>query len=138
MYFNFEPEHNNVSTHEQLSPCFINFDLGIASFLSNARTALIAKFSREHETEADELGLRLAAMSCFDTKRGVEVYRKMEEAAVIDGTASKNHNFMSSHPPSVQRYENLQSLAETENFSQYSYCNTLQKRIARALKSRNS
>jgi len=111
--------------------------LGVASFLSSTREALVAAFSRANETEADELGLRLAAMSCFDTKRGIEVYRKMEEAAISDGTAS-DHNFMSTHPPSAERYENLLSLVETENFSKYSYCNTLQKRIARAFKSRSS
>ena len=90
-----------------------------------------------HETEADELGLRLAAMSCYDTRRGVEVYRKMQEEAVSNGTVSK-HNFMSSHPPSVERYDNLRRLVETENFSKYSYCNTLHKRIIRALKSKDS
>eukprot|EP00531_Pseudo-nitzschia_arenysensis_P010356 CAMPEP_0116117340 /NCGR_PEP_ID=MMETSP0329-20121206/1517_1 /TAXON_ID=697910 /ORGANISM="Pseudo-nitzschia arenysensis, Strain B593" /LENGTH=438 /DNA_ID=CAMNT_0003610891 /DNA_START=113 /DNA_END=1429 /DNA_ORIENTATION=- len=111
--------------------------LGVASFLSSAREALVAAFSRSNETEADELGLRLAAMSCYDTKRGIQVYRKMEKAAVSDGTAPQ-HSFMSSHPPSGERYEHLHSMVETENFSQYSYCNTLQKRIARALKSRES
>lgn len=110
--------------------------LGIASFLSSSREALVAAFSRTHETEADELGCKLAAMSCYDTKRGIEVFRKMQEAAESDGTASKQ-NLMSSHPPSQERYENLKMLAETQNFSEYSYCNTLQKRITRAFKSKD-
>ena len=104
--------------------------------MSSTRQALVAAFSRAHETEADELGLKLAAMSCYDTKRGVEVYRKMEEVAASDGHGSKQ-NFMSSHPPSAERYENLRALIETENYSEYSYCNTLQKRIARAFKSKD-
>lgn len=112
-----------------------DYALGIASFLSSTREALVAAFSRAHEKEADELGLKLAAMSCYDTKRGVEVFRKMEEVATRDGHGSK-HNFMSSHPPSVERYESLRALVETENFSEYSYCNSLQKRIARAFKSK--
>ena len=104
--------------------------------MSSTRQALVAAFSRAHETEADELGLKLAAMSCYDTKRGVEVFRKMEEVAACDGHGSKQ-NFMSSHPPSAERYENLRALIETENYSEYSYCNTLQKRIARAFKSKD-
>ena len=114
----------------------IDVFVGIASFLSSSRGALVAAFSRTHETEADELGCRLAAMSCYDTKRGIEVFRKMQEAADSDGTASKQ-NLMSSHPPSQERYENLKMLAETQNFSEYSYCNTLQKRITRAFKSKD-
>jgi len=109
--------------------------LGIASFLSSSREALVAAFSRAHETEADELGCRLAAMSCYDTRRGVQVYRKMQKAAVSDGTASKQ-NLMSSHPPSQERYDNLQNLVDTQNFLEYSDCNTLRKSIARALKSK--
>lgn len=110
--------------------------IGIASLLSSGREALVAAFSRAHETEADELGCKLAAMSCYDTRRGIEVYRKMQEATVNDGNALKQ-NFMSSHPPSQDRYHNLQSLVETQNFLEYSYCNTLKKRIARALKSKD-
>lgn len=114
----------------------IDIFVGIASFLSSSREALVAAFSRTHETEADELGCRLAAMSCYDTRRGIEVFRKMQEAAEFDGTASKQ-NLMSSHPPSQERYDNLQMLVETQNFSEYSYCNTLQKRITRAFKSKD-
>ena len=105
--------------------------VGVASFLSSSREALVAAFSRSHETEADELGCKLAAMSCYDTKRGVEVFRKMQEAAVNDGTESKQ-NLMASHPPSKERYDALQILVETQNCSEYSYCNTLRKRISRA------
>jgi len=107
--------------------------LGIASFLSKTREAVVASFSRTHEVEADELGCRLAAMACYDTRRGVEVFRKMQEEAVRTGNAS-NQNMMSSHPPSQERYNNLQLLAETQNFSNYSFCNTMRKRISRILK----
>ena len=109
---------------------------GVASFLSSSRQAVVAAFSRSHETEADELGCRLAAMSCYDTRRGAEVFRKMQEVAIDNGSASKQ-NFMSSHPPSQERYDNLQMLVETQNYSEYSCCNTLRKRIARAFKQKD-
>eukprot|EP00534_Pseudo-nitzschia_fraudulenta_P000998 CAMPEP_0201117586 /NCGR_PEP_ID=MMETSP0850-20130426/1551_1 /ASSEMBLY_ACC=CAM_ASM_000622 /TAXON_ID=183588 /ORGANISM="Pseudo-nitzschia fraudulenta, Strain WWA7" /LENGTH=394 /DNA_ID=CAMNT_0047382017 /DNA_START=303 /DNA_END=1487 /DNA_ORIENTATION=- len=107
--------------------------LGVASFLSTSREALVAALSRENELEADELGCRLAAMSCYDTGRGVEVFRKMQETHSGDSAASKL-NLISSHPTSQDRYENVQNLVETQNYSEYSYCNTLQKRIAHAFK----
>ncbi|VEU38723.1 unnamed protein product [Pseudo-nitzschia multistriata] len=106
--------------------------LGLASFLSNSREAVVASFSRAHEREADELGCRIAAMACYDTKRGIEVLRKMQEREHNSGTASQ-HNLKSSHPPSKERYDDLQALVETQNFSEYSYCNTLRRRINRAL-----
>ena len=103
--------------------------------MSNSREALVAAFSRTHEAEADELGCRLAAMSCYDTRRGIEVYRKMQDAAISDGSASKT-TLMATHPSSQERYDTLQRLIETENYSEYSYCNTLRKRIVRAFKSK--
>uniref|UniRef100_A0A7S1UWR7 Peptidase M48 domain-containing protein n=2 Tax=Grammatophora oceanica TaxID=210454 RepID=A0A7S1UWR7_9STRA len=41
------------------------------------RTALSASYSREHEREADALGLQLAARACFDTKKGAIVFQKL-------------------------------------------------------------
>ena len=38
-----------------------------------------ASNSRQNENEADELGIKLAAMSCFDTRRAAKVFAKMYE-----------------------------------------------------------
>jgi len=64
------------------------------------------------------------------------VYQKMQKVADSDGTAKKL-NIMSSHPSSQERYENLKMLVETENFSEYSYCNSLKKLLSRAFKSKD-
>jgi len=108
----------------------IDYVIGVASFLSSSRDAVIAAFSRSHETEADELGCKLAAMACFDTRKGANVFRRMQDDQLADGTAS-NQNLMASHPPSKERYEALQILVETQNCSEYSHCNTLRRRIRR-------
>jgi hypothetical protein len=42
-------------------------------------------------------------------------------------------DFMSTHPTSQSRYDALKTLTETQNYSQYSYCNTLGKKISRLL-----
>jgi predicted Zn-dependent protease len=102
--------------------------------LASSRDALVAAHSRSNETEADDIGCKLAAMSCYDTRRGAEVFRTMQEADEANGRAK--HDLMSSHPPSQERYETLRELTETENYEQFSYCNTLAKRITRAMASK--
>jgi Zn-dependent protease with chaperone function len=44
--------------------------LGLAAFFASSRDALLAAKMRSHETEADDMGCMLAAMCCYDTKRG--------------------------------------------------------------------
>jgi hypothetical protein len=58
----------------------------------------------------------------------------MQEADEEGGKSQ--YSLLSSHPPSQERYEALKVLAETNNYDQYSYCNTLGRRIARALASK--
>lgn len=103
--------------------------------MASSRDALVAAKSRSHETEADELGCKISAMSCYDTKRGAQVFRKMHEHDV-DNDAIRN-DFLATHPTSQDRYEKLQKLTDETNFSEYSYCTTLQRRIGRLLNKRN-
>jgi Zn-dependent protease with chaperone function len=105
--------------------------LGVAAFLSSTRDSLLAAHSRAHETEADELGCKLTAMACFDTKRGSNAFLKMHQHDVKHGADSKD--LMSSHPPSLERYEHLQEINAEENFAKYSYCSNLKTRLGRAL-----
>jgi len=53
--------------------------LGVASFLNSTREALVAAFSRAHETEADELGCTLAAMSCYEQDVGLKFIAKFKK-----------------------------------------------------------
>ena len=105
--------------------------LGFAGFLASTRDMLIAAHSRSHESEADELGCKLAAMACFDTKKGIKAIYNMHTHDTKHGSQSKD--LMSSHPPSIERYERLKELSESENTSKYSYCNSLRSQIGRAL-----
>lgn len=49
------------------------------SFIAYLRKVWFASHSREHEKEADELGIKLAAMSCFNTRRAAKVFAKMHD-----------------------------------------------------------
>ena len=129
--------------------------LGVAGFLASTRDWLLAAFSRENETEADELvsqclillslleflysagsytrfqGCKLAALACYDTIRGSKVFLRMHEFDEKIGQAKKD--VLSTHPPSKERYDNLVKLTQDENLSKYSQCQGLRNRLARAL-----
>ena len=137
--------------------------LFIMAALRYMRQIISASNSREHEEQADELGLKLAAMSCFDTRKGSKVMaslHEIKEAAEvpdqIDSTSTKSndklkddHNsdskkdkdgyvlssLIDSHPPTMLRYENLLKLSKEENPNKYSSrCNNTRRKFLRALK----
>eukprot|EP00339_Tiarina_fusa_P018498 CAMPEP_0117000704 /NCGR_PEP_ID=MMETSP0472-20121206/2956_1 /TAXON_ID=693140 ORGANISM="Tiarina fusus, Strain LIS" /NCGR_SAMPLE_ID=MMETSP0472 /ASSEMBLY_ACC=CAM_ASM_000603 /LENGTH=403 /DNA_ID=CAMNT_0004700483 /DNA_START=244 /DNA_END=1455 /DNA_ORIENTATION=- len=105
--------------------------LGIVGFLASSRDALVAMHSRSNEHEADELGCKLAAMACYDTTRGSEVFRKMHE--LDEKMGSSGNDLMSSHPPSKERYETLKERSKSENMTKHSHCHQLKGRVRRAL-----
>ena len=51
--------------------------LFVMTCINYIRNITSASNSRKHEKEADELGIQLAAMSCFDTRRAAKVFAKM-------------------------------------------------------------
>ncbi|WP_149193320.1 M48 family metallopeptidase [Luteimonas suaedae] len=63
-------------------------------------------YARKHETEADEVGLMLAAAACFDPQQAVPLWERMGAAA--GGQAPPE--FSSTHPNPGTRIQNLQSL----------------------------
>lgn len=101
--------------------------LGIAGFLASTREALTANTSRETETEADELGCTFAAMACYDTRSGSEVFNRMHEFDVKHG--HEHRDLMSSHPASKERYEFVKKMSEDVNPDQYAVCGMLQKKL---------
>lgn len=63
-------------------------------------------YARKHETEADEVGLMLAAAACFDPRESVPLWERM--GAASGGEAPPE--FSSTHPNPGTRIANLQSL----------------------------
>lgn len=104
------------------------------TMLGGLRNLLTRAHSRENEREADEMGIKVAAMACFDTKRGSEVFRKMHEFDVKSGkvdSASGSANLsdlLQTHPASKARYEFLLEASEEENMKKYedTTCNSIQ------------
>jgi len=112
--------------------------LAVITSIREIKSSLVAAHSRINENEADALGLKLTAMSCFDTERATEVFSKIaqSENEMTLGSKSENvdvgSNFqrrmmidtkkfmnMNSHPPTMQRYEALKVLSKQENADAY-------------------
>jgi len=63
-------------------------------------------YAREHETQADEVGLMLAAAACFNPQEAVPLWQRMSEAS--GGQAPPE--FSSTHPNPGTRIQNLTAL----------------------------
>ena len=80
---------------------------GITTNLANmAYESLVAtSFSRSDETEADRIGIELAARAGYDPRTGVALWEKMK----AQGGRSRSE-FTSTHPPEETRIKQIQAL----------------------------
>lgn len=84
--------------------------IGIWSFvfdyyLNKLRLAIEASYSRQHEDEADALGLVLLSLACFNMEKGSAVFYKLAEHE-----GYHNNSILSSHPSSQDRMKKLAQL----------------------------
>lgn len=63
-------------------------------------------YARKHESEADEVGLMLAAAACFDPRESVPLWERMGEAS----GGQTQPEFSSTHPNPGTRIQNLQAM----------------------------
>ncbi|MBB1471569.1 MULTISPECIES: M48 family metallopeptidase [unclassified Luteimonas] len=75
-------------------------------------------YARKHETEADVVGLMLAAAACYDPQEAVPLWERM--SASSGGEAPPE--FSSTHPNPGTRIENLQSLMPKAMEYQKRFC----------------
>lgn len=83
-----------------------NRDLYLLAY-NGVSTLGILKYSRDHENEADTIGLQYAARAGYDPRAAVSFWKKM---AAASGSASVP-KFLSTHPPTQERIENLGRLS---------------------------
>ncbi len=60
-------------------------------------------FSRDHETQADKIGLDLLVRACYDPREAPELWERMGEI----GNSQRPPEWMSTHPASETRAENF-------------------------------
>lgn len=83
-------------------------DLGGQLASAGAQLTLL-KFSREDETEADVVGMDLAARAGFDPRAGIALWRKMSEVA-----KGQPPQWLSTHPSHASRIDEIRrNLAKT-------------------------
>jgi predicted Zn-dependent protease len=90
-----------------LSQLFGWGDLG-GYLASGAARLTLLQFGREDESEADLIGMDLAARAGFDPRAGIVLWQKM--AAVSKGQAPR---WLSTHPPHTARMEDLRRSLQT-------------------------
>lgn len=107
--------------------------------LASIRHAMTTAYSREHEYEADKIGLEIAARACFDTNKGIAVIRKMHEFHVAAQPTVRNtrvSRVYDTHPPTLDRFDRLTEQAMVENYKKYKQCAN-KRRLNRRLSCRN-
>ncbi|MFT4249029.1 MAG: M48 family metallopeptidase [Pseudomonas sp.] len=75
-------------------------------------------YARSHETQADEVGLMLAAAACFDPRQAIPLWERMEQAS--GGQSAPE--FSSTHPDPGTRIQNLQALMPKALEYRQRYC----------------
>ena len=86
------------------------------SMLASVKRWASNAYSRESERQADSFGIKLAAMACYDTKRGIGVFKKMQ---ALDPPGVSFLTIELDHPPTEERYNWLVEASKEENASKY-------------------
>jgi predicted Zn-dependent protease len=88
-----------------VASAFFKVDPNVTNFIAkNGADLLTLKFSREDESEADLVGMELAARAGFDPRAGVSLWRKMAQA-----NKGAPPQFLSTHPSSNTRVQEIEA-----------------------------
>lgn len=79
---------------------------------------VLLPYARKHETQADYVGLMLAAAACFNPQEAIPLWERMSAAS----GASGQPEFASTHPNPGTRIQNLQSLMPKAMEYRAKYC----------------
>jgi predicted Zn-dependent protease len=90
----------------------------MAALGAGAQYGLILPYGRNHESQADEVGLMLAAAACYNPEEAIPLWERM--SAAHGGQAPPE--FASTHPNPANRIAHLQSLMARAKEFQAKYC----------------
>jgi predicted Zn-dependent protease len=79
---------------------------------------VLLPFSRKDESEADEIGLMLAAAACYNPEEAIPLWQRMEQ----QGNGQRQPEFMSTHPNPGNRIKRLQELMPRALAFRQKYC----------------
>jgi len=69
-----------------------------------SQIGIMLPFSRNHETEADKIGIKLMAIAGYDPDEAAKLWKRMKEYSGGAGPPQ----FLSTHPSTDERINNLQ------------------------------
>lgn len=78
--------------------------LALSAFGLGAQYGLLLPYSRNHELEADELGIYFMAMAGYDTNEAVDFWQRMAEQG-----GQRPPEFLSTHPSPENRINNIRN-----------------------------
>eukprot|EP00532_Pseudo-nitzschia_australis_P006699 CAMPEP_0168169348 /NCGR_PEP_ID=MMETSP0139_2-20121125/3590_1 /TAXON_ID=44445 /ORGANISM="Pseudo-nitzschia australis, Strain 10249 10 AB" /LENGTH=214 /DNA_ID=CAMNT_0008086761 /DNA_START=256 /DNA_END=901 /DNA_ORIENTATION=- len=126
---------HNLARHqgERISSSVVVSIIGAFSLLIDPSGSLLYFFapavrlfgqlpnSRIQESEADQIGMRLAAEACYDPEALSHVCRRTDKAGRDGNLANKPPEFLSSHPSDESRIKDMQKwlLEDRKIFNMY-------------------
>ncbi len=78
----------------------------LAAYGLGAQVGVLLPFSRKHELEADDWGLKFTAMAGYNPQEAINLWKRMEQAS----QGQKPPEFLSTHPSEGRRIEQLEKL----------------------------
>lgn len=87
---------------------------GVAGQIAGAATSLyFLKFSRNDESQADQLGHRYSLKQLYDVREMPNTFRTLERVSAASGGGGSGPSFLSTHPDPGQRVQKTQAWADT-------------------------
>ena len=90
----------------------------MAALGAGAQYGLILPYGRNHETQADEVGLMLAAAACYNPHEAIPLWQRMSQ---LEG-GRRPPEFASTHPDPANRIQHLQELMPKAEKYYAKYC----------------
>ena len=81
---------------------------------------VVLPYGRSHESQADEVGLMLAAAACYNPEEAVPLWERMSQL----GGGERPPEFASTHPDPANRIQHLQALMPQAKQFYQKYCST--------------
>ncbi len=89
----------------------------MAALGAGAKFGITLPFSRDHESEADYVGLMLTAAACYDPEQSIGLWERMGA-----GGGQRPPEFMSTHPSGSTRISQLQGWMDEAKAMQAQFC----------------
>lgn len=90
----------------------------MAALGAGAQYGFILPYGRNHETQADRIGLMLAAAACYDPREAIPLWERMSQL----GGGQRPPEFASTHPDPANRIQQLQSMMPQAQAFHARYC----------------